>query len=225
MAVDGFSNEWEAIYEASQHDSIWPWSDLVSLVMRHAHPRDGFTRILEIGCGAGANIPLFLSLKADYWAVEGSESVVARLQRRYPALAHSISAGDFTLALPGEGPFDAIVDRSSLTHNSTDAIRRGLGLIFDRLRPGGRYIGIDWFSSAHEASQSGTRVDDHTRRDLPIRQFAGVGAVHFSDEAHLRSLIEEAGFRIELLEHKQRDAVLPEPQRTANWHVMAVRPE
>ena len=51
-----FSNEWENRYKAKTHLSIWPWSDLVSLVMRHKPIKENF-KVLELGCGAGANIP------------------------------------------------------------------------------------------------------------------------------------------------------------------------
>ena len=34
----GFSSEWEQRYAESTHLSVWPWSDIVSLVHRHCKP-------------------------------------------------------------------------------------------------------------------------------------------------------------------------------------------
>ena len=34
----GFSQEWEQRYADNTHLSIWPWSDIVSLVHRHCKP-------------------------------------------------------------------------------------------------------------------------------------------------------------------------------------------
>jgi hypothetical protein len=46
-----FSSEWEDIYAAGAHHSVWPWSELISLIMRHAAPHKSQTpcRVLEIG--------------------------------------------------------------------------------------------------------------------------------------------------------------------------------
>src|SRR5690242_16756931 len=115
--------------------SIWPWSDLVSYVHRYANPGAGFNRVLELGCGAGANIPLFVQLGVDYSAIEGSPAIVARLHEVYPELAGKIVAADFTQSIPFDGSFDLVVDRISLAHNTTKAMQCALAMVFDKLRP------------------------------------------------------------------------------------------
>ena len=55
LEKQGFSIEWDQRYKENLQMSIWPWSDLVSAVMRLRLPAS--TRVLELGCGAGANIP------------------------------------------------------------------------------------------------------------------------------------------------------------------------
>ena len=90
-----FSKEWEQRYKDNTNMSIWPWSDLVSYVKRYA----GMTSessVLELGCGAGANIPFFLSLGVKYYAIEGSITIVNELKRKFPNLQENIMAGDFT---------------------------------------------------------------------------------------------------------------------------------
>jgi SAM-dependent methyltransferase len=224
-----FSAEWDQRFRANQNISIWPWSDLVSYVNRYARPADGYTRVLELGCGAGANIPFFTSLPVDYFAIEGSASIVARLHHAHPGLRDRIVVGDFTQALPFAGPFDLVIDRSAVTHNTTDAICRTLVMIFDRLRTGGKFIGIDWFSTAHQDAQTGDALDAHTRANLRSGQFAGVGAVHFSDENHIIDLLTRAGFRVDLLEKKDLHVVHPKggcgrAERVGMWHFVAVKP-
>jgi SAM-dependent methyltransferase len=220
-----FSPEWDAAYGNAKHLSTWPWSDLVSYVLRYARPDGGYRRVLECGCGAGANIPFFANLGMDYFAIEGSGNMVARLHERFPGLKERIAVGDFTQAIPFTETFDLIVDRAALTHNTTQAIRRALSIIFGRVRPGGKLIGVDWFSMEHSDAKLGDAVDAWTRTNIRNGQFSGVGMVHFSDCEHLRGLLRESGFEIERLEHKQVDTVVPEGHnRFAAWNFVAVKP-
>jgi SAM-dependent methyltransferase len=224
-----FSAEWDERFRTNQNISVWPWSDLVSYVNRFAKPVDGYKRVLELGCGAGANIPFFTNLAVDYFAIEGSASIVARLHRAYPDLKRRILVGDFTRSLPFPGPFDLVVDRSAVTHNTTEAIRRTLAMVFDRLRAGGKLIGIDWFSTSHQDAQGGDALDANTRTNHPAGQFAGVGAVHFSDQTHIADLLGRAGFHLDVLEKKDLQVVHPKggggrTERAGMWHFVAVKP-
>jgi SAM-dependent methyltransferase len=96
-----FSSEWDDAYQRNEHQSVWPWSNLVSRCLRHTRLkyRDPAFRVLELGCGAGANIPFFLEYGADYHGVEGSQSAVKSLQARFPTLKAKLVAGDFTESL------------------------------------------------------------------------------------------------------------------------------
>jgi SAM-dependent methyltransferase len=220
-----FSPEWDHAFRANTHISVWPWSDLVSHVYRYAPPAAGFQRVLELGCGVGANISLFHKLNVDYHAIEGSETAVARLHDAYPDLADRILVGDFTQEIPFHAPFDLVVDRAAVTHNTTEAICRVLAIVFQLLRSGGKLIGIDWFSANHHDATEGVAIDSHTRTGIAVGPFAGVGAVHFSDQNHIVNLTTSAGFDIERLEHKQYDLIIPKGSyRLAAWNLVAVKP-
>ena len=184
-----FSNEWDSLYLAGKQHTKWPWSDLVGLVYRHVPTPLSGCRVLELGCGTGANVPFFLDSGADYNAIEGSEAAVAVVHERYPILRNTVTVGDFTQSLPSSGPFDLIVDRASLTHSCTNAIQHTLELVWANLNPGGYYVGIDWFSDRHSDRKYGVAVDDeNTFTQFSDGQFEGCGKVHFSNEFHLRSL-------------------------------------
>lgn len=91
----GFSTEWNEKYSNNEHMSIWPWSDLISYFYRYAG-KNNVKSVLEIGCGAGANIPFFKALGLDYHAVEGSEFIVRKLKEKYPEYKDNIKCGDFS---------------------------------------------------------------------------------------------------------------------------------
>jgi SAM-dependent methyltransferase len=220
-----FSQNWEAAYGAHTHVSRWPWSDVVSYVMRFARPDDGLCRVLELGCGSGANIPFFSALPVDYWSIEGSPTAVGLVHEAYPQLRGKVVIGDFTKGLPFDGPFNLIVDRAATPHNATEAVRRVISMVAARLKPGGKFIGIDWFSDADSDAKSGKEIDAHTRTDLLSRAFRGLGIVHFSDRDHLVDLLSSAGLSIERLEHKLNNVVIPEGEdRMARWNFVAVKP-
>ena len=221
-----FSAQWEGVYRRGEQNSTWPWSDVVSYVMRYAPPTRRPYRVLELGFGAGANIPFFLSLCADYSGTEGSATAVERVRRRFVnAAGFRVICCDFTASIPFEGPFDLVVDRSSLTHNGTAAIRACLQRVRQLMAPDGKLLGIDWFSTTNTDSMQGRPLEDrYTRTHFVAGQFHGVGTVHFSDEEHLTALLQEGGFTPERLEHKIVETVTPggEP-RMAWWNFVAVK--
>ena len=208
LLASGFSEEWEQRYKDGSHHSIWPWSDVVAYVNRYARPQEAYSVVLELGCGAGANIPFFLARADDYHAVEGSATMVAALLERFPSLVGKIFAADFTKVIPFEVVFDMVLDRCSVTHNDTDAIVRCLGLVAGCLREGGLFIGIDWFTDEHSDAQNGVWVDDHTRRGDSRSAMHHVGKMHFSDRVHLEGLLRASGFELLLLEQKTVQVVI-----------------
>ena len=101
-----FSEEWDVCYKNNTQMAIWPWSELVSFVMKYGYRANKKIRILEIGCGAGANIPFFMSLNAEYFAMDGSATIVKTLKKKFPTIKENIVIGDFTKEMPFKGTFD-----------------------------------------------------------------------------------------------------------------------
>jgi len=219
------SIEWDELYRADTHMSIWPWSDLVSYIMRYARPEGDPSRcrVLEIGCGAGANIPFFKWLGVDYHSVEGSLSIVDALLEKYPEYTGKIKVGDFTSEIPFDGDFDIVIDRASLTHNNTTSIKHCLSLLLEKMKPGAAFFGIDWFSVNHTDFKKGISDEDgYTKYNITDGQFAGTGKVHFSDQEHLQALF--SGFEMRILEEKKVLRVIPNDDHVfSSWNFHAVR--
>lgn len=97
-------------------------------------------------------------------------------------------------------------------------------MVHDRLRAGGKFIGIDWFSSEHQDAKRGDEVDPHTRTNFTSGPFAGVGNVHFCDQEHLKNLMGGAGLSLVHLEHKQTQGRVPAGgNRFGYWNFVAVK--
>ena len=195
-----FSSEWEKVYQEGGQMSTWPWSELVSLFKRYIGTEAKNVRVLELGCGSGANIPFFLSMEADYHAIEGSRTIVSMLHERFPSLKNNIIVGDFCKTLP-DGNFDVIVDRGALTCNNVQAITDCLHNCYNRLNEGGIYIGIDWFSTDDPKFRRGMPAEDEwTRTDYTTGNLANIGRIHFSDKEHLLELF--SNFEMLIIEYK-----------------------
>ena len=219
-----FATEWESLYSAQRHNSVWPWSDLVSLFSRYYVSGHDGGRLLEVGCGAGANIPFFQSVGVDYWGVDGSESVVERLRAAFPSFSDQLAVCDFTCEIPFSGSFDVVVDRGSFTHNATGDIESGIELVHDIMTDGGYFIGVDWFSDQHLEAQNGTvTVDKFTRSGFETGTLAGVGFAHFATKERLIELF--GGFEILCLTHKTVENHIPNDNwRFGGWNFVCRKP-
>ena len=168
-----FSEDWDNQYKNNSQMSIWPWSDLISMYMRYVNPKlKGTINVLELGVGAGANIEFFKALSVNYFAIEGSPFIVNKLQKKHGEFGKNIVAGDFTKEIPFTEKFDVIIDRSSLTHNTTADINHCLNMLRNRLNKNGFFVGIDWFSTQHSDKKFATKqLDDNTFTDFTQGNF------------------------------------------------------
>jgi len=209
-----FSEEWHEVYASGREQVNWPWSDVVSLATRFGGDLKD-KRVLELGCGTGANLEFFRKSKAIYHGMDGNPKALENIRCR------RLSVGDFTVALPYIN-MDMIFDRAAVAHNDTSGIKDCLGLVSDTLKSGGIYIGVDWFSHQHDEYAKGEPdIDEFTKTDYTDGQFTGVGRVHFSDEGHLRDLFSY--FTILHLEEKVKTNALT-GAKAATWNIVVRKP-
>ena len=101
-------------------------------------------KILDLGCGEGANLWFLAREGFDAYGIDGSKTVIDRAQKliKKENLKAKLVLGDFR-NLPYEGmSFDAVIDMASLQHNDDDSVKIVLDEIIRILKPGGRYFGM-----------------------------------------------------------------------------------
>lgn len=188
-----FSHEWEEAFSQKKNFSEYPWSNLVSLVMRYANPaKVSFRpRVLELGCGVGANIGFFIDKGFDYRAIEGSQSAVSYINKKFGD-AVTIVCHDFTKNIPYENDyFDLIVDRGSTTHNCSSEIQSVVSEVRRCLKKDHFFIVVDWFSIENYGLNEGEKLEPHTITNCKRGYLAGLGLCHFFDENELKVLFSK----------------------------------
>ena len=99
------SKIWEKYYKKLKNKKFWPWTELITLCKKFIKPKKNI-KVLEIGVGNGANIPFFNDKKFDYYAVDGSQTIIKALKVKYPNLKKKIKSCDFTKEIPFQEEFD-----------------------------------------------------------------------------------------------------------------------
>lgn len=121
-------------YAASRNTSLFerPWLDRVLADV----PKGG--AVLDLGCGAGAPIGVFLSDAGyDVTGVDYAPAMLALYTQRLPQ-ARVIEADMRSLSLVRQ--FDAIIGWGSFFHLTQEAQRAALPTIAGHLAPGGRLL-------------------------------------------------------------------------------------
>jgi len=191
-----FSPEWENVFSNGSNCARYPWSDLVGLVMKYVNPEVNKAnfRVLEVGCGVGANIPFFLEQGFEYHAVEGAPSAVAQLRERYGDQI-DVKQQDFSQRLPyDDSYFDLVVDRCATTHNRLDEVADVVSEIRRCLKDRCLLMIVDWFATDNYGLVSGEEIEPNTIASCDHGYLSGLGVCHFFSVSELRALFEKWEF-------------------------------
>lgn len=167
-------------------------------------------RILEVGCGSGAN--LWMMAKEGFSthgvdsSAKGLELARRHLEEKWGVTAE-LREGSFT-RLPYEGDFfDAVVDVVSLQHINLDDSRLALQEVCRVLKPGGAFFSYRLSDHSVMYEHSGgeridaVTVDNIVDASLPL---ANNGPVSFASPALARLMYQEAGLKVEAIERVGR---------------------
>jgi SAM-dependent methyltransferase len=175
---------WEEVYR-SQAWGKYPPEELIRFVARRFYgvePRSG-ARILDVGCGPGAGVWYLAREGFDTHGVDGSPTAIAQAGERLAAegLAADLRIGDLrdlTELYPASS-FDAVVDVTSVQHNSFADVLSIHDGITQILRSGGRVFAIV-LARGSWGDGLGRELEPGTFTDISEGPLRGKGVTHFA---------------------------------------------
>ena len=178
---------WDPTWEQVFRERGWgryPPEELIRFVARHYFraPDRKAVRILEIGCGAGANLWFLAREGFSAYGLDGSPTAIEKARARLAedGLAASLSVGDALKpgdAFPGT-VFDAVLDIGCLVCNRLSEVEAILGEIWRTLRSGGRVFSM-MPAEGTWGDGLGRKIEPGTFTEIPEGPFAGLGVCHF----------------------------------------------
>jgi len=134
---------WEKIF-SSQEWGKYPQEHLVRFIARNFYSVSDrrVIRLLEIGCGPGANVWFMTREGFSVSGIDGSSTAIQRAKERLASeeLVADLRVGDFTELPWPDATFDGIVENVSLGCNPISSIERALDEVNRVLRPGAPFL-------------------------------------------------------------------------------------
>lgn len=218
-----FDPVWDEKY-AGGHEQRYPWDMVVSFVFRHAprdRPRNG-VRILEVGCGTGANLRFAAAEGFAVCGVDGSRHAIDTARRRFAeaGLEGDLRIADFTTLPFEDGSCDLAIDRGALSCCGTTALRAAIAGVARCLKPGGKFL-FNPLADSHSSARAGRAGDDDLVVDIAAGTLQGAGHIRFVARREIEPLLAP-GFRPLSIERKEiADMTGPAGMVHAEWIVIA----
>ena len=202
---------WENIH-ASRSWGKYPDTEIVSLLMSNFASIDkrSKTKVLDLGCGSGANSMMMITESFLTYGVDFSPSAIDRLREKLETLNEGRLGQNFFVAnfsdLPWpDGYFDVVVDCMAIYANDFSTIEKTFLEVERVLKKGGRFISKSWSHETMKISV-GLKVEQGTLDCLTEGPCKGFGVSHFFNEQELKKLC--VNFELDLLKKTIKEDIL-----------------
>lgn len=180
----------------------YPNESLISFMAAHffslSQMERSECRILELGCGSGANIWMLAREGFDTWGLDLSPTGIDlcnQVVASWNTHAH-LDVGDMTELPYPHGYFDAIVDVVSMQHLTLTQHNTTIDEIYRCLKPGGRVFSYHLGKGSSVCQSSAVEwYDEISIADIPAGYpLAGNGITSFLDTPVIRNLYKRFRF-------------------------------
>ncbi|MDE2027044.1 MAG: class I SAM-dependent methyltransferase [Candidatus Omnitrophica bacterium] len=185
---------WDEVWEGVFQRQSWgkyPDESFIRFAARNFYkvqPRSR-VKILEVGCGPGANIWYLAREGFDAYGIDGSATAVAQARERLAQenLSAHLSVGDIIRLPYADGQFDAVADNECLAHNSTRNMPQILAEIDRVLKPQGLLYSRTFTDRVYMGQQR-QQLGPMEYSDVSDGPFAGRGFVRLIDREGIGKL-------------------------------------
>lgn len=159
---------WDPIWEKIHKSREWgryPSEPLIRFIFQNFPNIQNLekVRILELGCGVGANLWFLVREGIHAYGIDGSSSAISKARQRLdsecPNWHGELISGDFTKLPYQDNYFDAVIDIESVTHNSFEDSVSIYSEAFRVIKPGGK-IFSQTFATGTWGDGSGEQVEE-----------------------------------------------------------------
>jgi SAM-dependent methyltransferase len=185
---------WDPLWEDIFRSKSWgryPPEHIVRFIARaFSGARDRSTiRLLEIGCGPGANIWFMAREGFSVCGIDGSGTAIERATKRLAAegLMADLRIGDYAQLPWSDSTFDGAIENVSLYSNPSAAIDRALNEVHRVLRPGAPFLS-SFFSDRTWGYGEGNMVERDGFMDLREGPLAGAGFCLFLNRGRVNEV-------------------------------------
>lgn len=194
--MKSFSKEWEEIHR-NQELGKYPSEQLVRFIARNFYNNDRKNiKILDFGCGAGANTWFLAREGFDVYAFDGSESAVNRAKEYLNKDGYNnvhFSVMDGTELDYASDMFDCVVDNVCIYANKKVHIEIMYKEVYERLKKGGKLYSA-CFGEKTDGYGTGQYIEDNTYENIEKGPLEGRAIAHFFTKDELRETLEVSGF-------------------------------
>ena len=197
MAEQTSLTTWDPVWDEIFRRKGWgkyPPEHLIRFIARNffSMPDRHQIRLLEIGCGPGANIWFMAREGFAACGIDGSPTAIYRANERLTSegLASDLRVGDFGQLPWTDASFDGVVENVSLYCNPWASIKRALREVQRVLKPGAPFLS-SFFSDRTWGHGEGEMVEPDGYVNLREGPLAGAGFCLFLNRNRVPELFRD----------------------------------
>ncbi len=189
---------WDELF-SSRAWGRYPPEELVRFMGRNYKDpaRRGDIKVLELGCGPGANIWFlhregYATAGIDFspTAIEQSSQRIQHENASSPAPPADLRTGDFCQLPWEDASFDVVIDIHAIYANRLSVISSVIAESHRVLKPGGRHFSKMWGLETTGAGD-GVEIEPGTWDDIQSGPCQQMGVSHFFDREEIQNLFAE----------------------------------